>query len=328
MDGRGRLAQSLMWRKKIRGGKSAAAAMAWGGRGSRRRERLRRTRTAFGRFLERQFAPLMDVRLPRGTGVALMAMMMLAIAGYGVVRGGHAATVVGELAGLRDGVANAAGFRISTIALSGNRQVTREEILTIAGVTGRSSLLFLDVDDAREKLKTNPWIADATVLKLYPGELKIAIQERKPFALWQKNRRVSVIASDGTVLEPYVARRFTVLPLVVGKGAELRAQEFLAVVDRYRDIRHRVRAAVLVAERRWNLRLDNGIDVRLPESNIEEALTTLVKLDRAQKLLSRDIEAVDLRLTDRVTVRLSDAAAAARAEELKPKQAKRKGGDA
>ena len=67
---------------------------------------------------------------------------------------------------------------------------------------------------------TNPWIADATVLKLYPGRLRIGIIERKPFALWQKDGAVSLIAADGTVLEHYVPPRFAALPLVVGKGAE------------------------------------------------------------------------------------------------------------
>jgi len=86
-------------------------------------------------------------------------------------------------------------------------------------------------------------------------------------------------------------------------------------------------ASIMVADRRWNLRLKNGIDVRLPESNVEQALDRLVALDHEKKILSRDILAIDLRLSDRVTVRLSDAAAAAREEALKDKK-KKKGGEA
>ena len=155
----------------------------------------------------------------------------------------------------RDGAANAAGFRIVSVALAGNHHVSREEVLAAAGVTGTTSLLFLDVEQTRERLKTNPWIADATVLKLYPGELQIGIKEREAFALWQKDGQVSVIADDGTVLEPYVSPRLIELPLVVGRGAETRAKEFLALLDRYPALRDFVRAAVLVGERRWNLRL-------------------------------------------------------------------------
>jgi cell division protein FtsQ len=137
-----------------------------------------------------------------------------------------------------------------------------------------------------------------------------------------------VIASDGTVLEPYVARRYVGLPLVVGTGAETRAKEFLAMLDSHPELRANVRASVLVAERRWNLRLKNGVDVRLPEFEVARALDQFAALERASKLSSRDIVAIDLRLADRVTVRLSDAAAEKRDDAQKKKAQKPKGGSA
>ena len=106
------------------------------------------------------------------------------------------------------------------------------------------------------------------------------------------------------------------LPLVVGKGAERGAQDFLALIARYPVIARLTEASVLVAERRWNLRLKDGMEIMLPENDAEQALRILVELDR-RKILSRDILAVDLRLPDRVTVRQSDAAAAARDQALK-----------
>ena len=165
------------------------------------------------------------------------------------------------------------------------------------------------------------------MLKLYPGELQIGIKEREAFALWQKDGQVSVVAADGTVLEPYVAPRLVRLPLVVGSGAQARAKDFLALLDRYPEIRDLVRASVLVGERRWNLRLTNGLDVLLPEYGIADALERLVVLEREKNLISRDIVAIDLRLADRVTVRLSDAAAQARIDAAKDKP-KKKGGSA
>ena len=268
------------------------------------------------------------VRLPPpGVGVAASVLLLAATLGYGAFAGGHVAAIADWLKDARDGAANAAGFRIAAISLTGPKEVSREEILTTAGVTGRASLLFLDAAAARTRLLANPWIADAAVLKLYPDRLQITITERQAFALWQKDGRVSVIAADGTVLEPSVENRYLGLPLVVGRGAQRQAKDFLAIVDRYPDIRSVVHASVLVAERRWNLRLNNGIDVRLPEANVEQALDRLVALDRDKKLLSRGIVAVDLRLLDRVTVRLSDAAAQARDDALKDKK-KKKAGDA
>jgi cell division protein FtsQ len=266
--------------------------------------------------------------LPSGIGIAGSVLLLAGALGYGVVKGQHVADLITWFKDARDTVANSVGFRIAAISLTGSKEVSREEILTTAGVTGRASLLFLDADAARAQLMANPWIGDAAVLKLYPDRLQITVTERQAFAIWQKDGRVSVIAADGTVLEPFVERRYVGLPLVVGNGAERFAKDFLAVLDRYPDIRSQLRASILVAERRWNLRLANGIDVRLPETDVVAALDRLVALDRDKKLLSRDITMVDLRLPDRVSVRLSDAAAQARDEALQANKKKKKGGDA
>jgi cell division protein FtsQ len=103
---------------------------------------------------------------PRGFGLAGSVLLLAATLGYGAVAGGHVADVVDWLKDARDQAANAAGFRIAAIALTGPKEVSREEVLTIAGVTGHASLLFLDAEAARARLMANPWIADAAVLKL------------------------------------------------------------------------------------------------------------------------------------------------------------------
>jgi cell division protein FtsQ len=274
-----------------------------------------------------RWSSLVNARWPRGVGIAGTVVVILASLAYGAIKGDHVPGIIAALKDARDGAANAAGFRIVSVALAGQHHVSRQEVLAAAGVTDTTSLLFLDVEQTRERLKTNPWIADATVLKLYPGELQIGIKEREAFALWQKDGQVYVIAEDGTVLGPYVSPRLIELPLVVGRGAETRAKEFLALLDRYPALRAFVRATVLVGERRWNLRLKNGIDVRLPETDIAPALARLVALDKEKNLITRDIVAIDLRLPDRVTVRLSEAAAQARIDAAKEK-AKKKGGSA
>ncbi len=340
MDGGGRLDQPLR-RSGHRSGDQAGTLVD--GRKQTRARSNRGRRLRLSVWLQRELPAWLGAALhrttrfvgrivrlppPRGAGIAASLLLLGSAIGYGVVAGQHVPAVIDWAKDARDAAANSVGFRIAAIALSGNKEVSREEILTTAGVTGRASLLFLDADAARARLMANPWIADAAVLKLYPERLQITITERQAFALWQKNGRIKVVADDGTVLEPFVERRYLHLPLVVGEGAERQAKDFLDILARYPDISKRVRASVLVAQRRWDLVLDNGIDVQLPETNPTAALDRLVTLDRDKKLLSRDITIVDLRLSDRVTVRLSDAAAAAREEALKASQKQKKGGNA
>ena len=142
----------------------------------------------------------------------------------------------------------------------------------------------------------------------YPGTLKIALEERQPLALWQRGSLVSLIDRDGTVITDDVSDRFAALPLFVGHGAHVQAQDFLALLDLYPQIRSRIRAAVYVSERRWDLVLDNDVEIRLPETGVEAALEELVRLNAESGLMTRDIVAVDLRLDGEIVIRLSDGA--------------------
>ena len=269
-----------------------------------------------------------EQRLPRRAGLAATLLLLTASTGLGIVKGGHLEAFLTTVSEARNAIANSAGFRITSVAINGRKQLTQDEVLAIGGVNGRSSLLFLDAASVREKLKAEAWISEATVLKLYPGQLRIDITERTPFALWQHDGRLFVISEDGAVLQNYVADRFLKLPLVVGKGAETRARAFLALLAHYPKVNAVTKAATFVGERRWTLRLNDGLDVRLPENDVANALATLSKLDRDEHLFSKDIVAIDLRLPDRLVVQLSDDAAKAREEALKKKEPKKKVGDA
>ena len=156
MDGRGRLAQSLtrvaplgFWRApgRVRSAWRApkpASALA-GATRARAPSALRRT-------LQRSANRLFDLRLPAGVGLTACGAFLLATLAYGLVIGGRAAVIVAAFRDARDAAANSAGFRIAAVALAGGRHVSREEIIAGAGVTGSTSLLFLDVEDARERL--------------------------------------------------------------------------------------------------------------------------------------------------------------------------------
>ena len=194
-------------------------------------------------------------------------------------------------------------------------------------MTGRASLLFLDADAARARLLANPWIADAAVLKLYPDRLQITVTERLAFALWQKDGRVSVIAEDGTVLEPFVEDRYRTLPMVVGRGAARQAKDFLPSLPVIRMFKRNCAPRFSLPNAAGTCGSTMASMCVCQKAISRQALDRLVALDRDKKLLSRDIVAVDLRLPDRVSVRLSDAAAQAREDASKDKK-KKKAGDA
>ena len=320
MDGAGRLAVSERPQADLKAAAIGAVVLLRESLGFGRA----RAKLSVDRERPSRLALFVERYVPRRAGLFATLLLIAASAGFGVVKGGHLDDFTAALSDTRNGLANSVGFRITAVAINGRKQLSQDEVLAIGGVNGRSSLLFLDAAAVRDRLKANPWIADATVLKFYPNQLQIDIVERSAFALWQSSGKLSVIAEDGAVLEPYVSRRFLTLPLVVGKGAETRARDFLALLARYPQVDSITKAVIFVGERRWNLRTKDGLDIRLPENDVGNALAALSKLDKEDRLFSRDIVAIDMRLPDRLTVQLSDDAAKAR-EDLLKKQKKKPG---
>src|SRR6516165_9493147 len=132
--------------------------------------------------IERETRPRLvawiERNVPRRAGLAATLALLAGSAWLGIIKGGHVEEFTAALSDTRNALANSAGFRITSVVINGRKQLTQDEVLGIGGVSGRSSLLFLDAAAVRDRLKANPWIADATVLKFYPGQLQIDIVER------------------------------------------------------------------------------------------------------------------------------------------------------
>jgi cell division protein FtsQ len=249
---------------------------------------------------------------PRGVGIAV-SVAFLAFAGVvGWQLGGHHEAMKQSQGGFRDIAARVAGFPVRVVDISGVKELTKEEVLAASGLSPANSLLFADLGEVRARIRSLPLVAEATVRKLYPDRVNIAIVEREPFALWQQEGTVKVVSADGTVIDSLSDQRYLRLPHVVGPGAQYRVREYQDILDGVPELRAQVRAGILVSERRWTLKLMNGVDVKLPEQGHIEALKQLAKLDRESQVLSKDILAIDLRAPGRVAFRLTEEAAQAR----------------
>jgi len=251
---------------------------------------------------------------PRGAGTTLALALVLAVAMVGAVAGGHYQAFVEREGGIGDYLARLAGFNIAIVTISGQVEMREPEILADADISPKSSLLFLDVAKARAKLEAIPLVKQASVRKLYPNQIIIDLVERTPSAVWQKDGQVKTISADGAVIEDMRDQRFAGLPFVVGEGANERLAEFNALLNASEELRPKIRAGVLIGERRWNLKMTSGVDVKLPEVNPLAAVATLLRLQRQSRILDKDLLSLDLRVEGKVFARLSEDAAAARAE--------------
>lgn len=260
-------------------------------------------------------------RLVRVDTGAALAAVVLAIAGAaGFWAGGGHDMMASEHGRFRDMIARSLGFRVEAVTITGQKELDEREILRVAGLSDKTALPFLDAAQTRERLKTIPLVRDAEIAKLYPNQLVITVKEREPFAVWQKDGQLAVVARDGTVIDRSLEPYFAELPFVVGEGANQRVEEYRRLLDLSKELRVPVRAGIFVSGRRWTLRLENGVDVKLPETQPEEALARLAQLDRDSRLLQKDVVSVDMRAPGRVVARLTAEAHADYAARRAPKK--------
>lgn len=260
-----------------------------------------------------------EIAYPRFAATLGTAGFLSVVGLYGAFLGGHLPTVA-------QAVTARGGFAVDDVRVAGNKQTSDIDVLQRLELTGWTSLIGFDADAARERIATLPWVASVSVRKIYPDVLQVTLTEREPFAIWQHGRELSLIDADGKIIVPFRNERFATLPLVIGRGANERAAEFLARLARAPELSARTRAIIRVADRRWDLRLENGITISLPEHGEDAAIDDLARLDREKGILSRDIAAVDMRLEDRLIVKLTPDAVMRREAALKEQEKLRKAG--
>lgn len=206
-----------------------------------------------------------------------------------------------------DAVGRAGGFEVRMVRLDGNENVSPSAIAAAVGLGPHVSLLTLDVDGVRERIEALPWVSEATVRKIFPRALDIAVVEAEPVARWRSEGVEVLVAGDGTVLADRVPFRYRDLPLVAGRAANEAVDEIVALYAAHRSVARDVAAAIRVNERRWDLLLSGGATVRLPEEGAADALDRFAWLQREARVLDAGAVVVDVRLPERTTVELSPA---------------------
>jgi cell division protein FtsQ len=196
-----------------------------------------------------------------------------------------------------------AGIRVDEILLEGRTYESSTQITRALGIKRGAPLLSVDLKSARNRLEQLPWIRAASIEREFPGTIRVRIVERRPLALWQRKNELVLVDDEGAVITPGNLDRFHDMLVLVGKDAPAHATALLSILSREPDLKRRVNAAVRVGGRRWNIRMDNGVFVRLPENDALGAWRRFARLERQHKLLKQDLLSIDLRIPDQLIVR-------------------------
>lgn len=197
-----------------------------------------------------------------------------------------------------------AGFGIDDVKILGVSGARADEVRTQIIPEGRQSILSLDPADVKTRVEALDWVASASVRRLWPSTLEVRVERRQAYARWQQGDEIAVIDSNGGRLLAERAADHPELPLVVGANAGPNAEPLLLALEELPLVRARLSSLVRVRDRRWNLELENGMTIALPEAEPAIALSRLEGLQAEHRLLDRPIASIDMRAPGRMSVRV------------------------
>lgn len=233
--------------------------------------------------------------------------VIMALATYGVKTGltQTAATTVSN-ATLSATAHN--GFAINDILVEGRDHTPIDDLRAAVNLKLGDPILSADPAYLKTRIEALPWVAQASVERRLPDTLYIRLNEHRAMALWQNQGTLSLINPDGEVILTggEDIKVFAHLPLVVGNGAPEHTADLLAMLAEEPELNAAVKAAVRVSDRRWDVMLENGNAIRLPELNAADAWSKLARYSETHGLLDANPKSVDLRLPDRILVKFDD----------------------
>ena len=209
-------------------------------------------------------------------------------------------TAIGEAVGN-------AGFAVKRVEIKGLKRMERLPVYAVALDQDSMAMPLVDLDYTRERLLRFGWVKEARVSRRLPDTLVVDIVERQPAAIWQHNRRLTLIDADGVVLEEVKLEAMPDLPLVIGPAANRHAAELNRLVEAAPSLKPMMAGATWVGQRRWDIRFQSGEVLALPEGEeaAKKALVHFARMDQAAQLLGRGLVRFDMRIPGKFIVRVS-----------------------
>lgn len=195
-----------------------------------------------------------------------------------------------------------AGFSVQAIYLEGRNRTSMAVIHQALGIQRGDPILQFSLDEARQRLEKIESVHFAAIERALPDAVYVRIIEREPVALWQHQGRLSLVDNNGKVMSGLDIAPYKQLPLIVGDNAPAHIGELIEILSADAELAKQFIAAVRVGDRRWDIRLTNGIEVKLPETDAAVAWKALADMESRDKLLERSVKTIDLRLGGRLFI--------------------------
>ncbi len=194
------------------------------------------------------------------------------------------------------------GFVLDAILIAGQKNLSNTEIVASLNADVGTPIFSIKLDDSKKILEQNSWVKSAVIQRQLPDTIFISLIEKKPIALWQVNKKLHVIDEEGDIISNASAEKFVHLIHFVGEDANIHANELIKEFNKNPSLAQKIRHAVRYGQRRWDLNLEENINVKMPQHDFSEAYSYLAKMNESGNLFNKDIKSIDLRDSAKIYV--------------------------
>ena len=201
-------------------------------------------------------------------------------------------------------ISKTVGLIVREVIVEGRSKTKKSALLQALQVSEGDSILAINITEMQDRIKKLPWVKSARIERHFPNKISLTLFERTPMARWQTNRMLKLIDVDGDVIPRVDLTRFSNLPIIIGKNAPKIAGQILKTLSNEPHLFRRVKSLTLVSDRRWDVQLDNQINVHLPEKNPGKAWANLATVEQGHNIFGDQVQGIDMRLENQLIIKI------------------------
>ena len=201
-------------------------------------------------------------------------------------------------------ISKAAGLIVQEVVVEGRSKTRKNALLQALQVSEGDNILTINIKEMKDRINKLPWVKFARIERHFPNKISLTLVERTPMARWQTNRMLKLIDDHGDVIPVVDLTSFSNLPIIIGKNAPKIAGQILRTLSNEPHLFRRVKSLTLISDRRWDVELDNQINVHLPEKNPGKAWTHLATMEQGHNIFGDQVQGIDMRLENQLIIKI------------------------
>ena len=201
-------------------------------------------------------------------------------------------------------ISKTVGLTVREVIVEGRSKTRKSVLLQALQVSEGDNILAINITEMKDRVNKLPWVKSARIERHFPNKISLTLFERTPMARWQTNRMLKLIDVHGDVIPIVDLTRFSNLPIIIGKNAPKIAGQILNTLSNEPHLFRRVKSLTLVSDRRWDVQLDNQINVHLPEKNPGKAWAHLATVEQGHNIFGDQVQGIDMRLENQLIIKI------------------------